>query len=196
MPPGHCLGAHQMLKYRKMKCPHRVLFTKLKMPWCPCPFQKWSIQACPLLHYTKKKILIVVGCSLPTRKCLGALALYKNKAYKPALCSIIQRKKILIAVGCSLPRRKCLGALALSKMKHNNIMTESQMRKWPTWTSHKLCLPDLYIGLVVCPGWWILERISHICGRVKTRQCETLVSKGNCEAPSVLGQKILCVNVW
>ena len=31
MPPGHCL--------RKLHFPHRVPFTKEKMPWCPYSFK-------------------------------------------------------------------------------------------------------------------------------------------------------------
>ena len=38
MPPGHCLGALDMLS-RNLQFPHSVPFTKEKMPWCPCPLQ-------------------------------------------------------------------------------------------------------------------------------------------------------------
>ena len=46
VPPGHCLGA--VFSSRNLKCPHRVPFTKEKMPklvFSPLPFQKQSIQA-------------------------------------------------------------------------------------------------------------------------------------------------------
>ena len=40
MPPGHCLGAREMLHSRKLQLPHRVVsFTKEEMYWCPCPFK-------------------------------------------------------------------------------------------------------------------------------------------------------------
>ena len=39
--PGHCLGALDIHLYssRNLQFPHRVPFTKEKMPWCPCPFK-------------------------------------------------------------------------------------------------------------------------------------------------------------
>ena len=42
LPHVHCLGA--------LKC-SRVPFTEEKMPWCPCPFSKRSIQACFVVGY-------------------------------------------------------------------------------------------------------------------------------------------------
>ena len=43
--PGHCLGALEMF-CRNLQFPHRVPFTKEKMPWCPCPFKNKAQALC------------------------------------------------------------------------------------------------------------------------------------------------------
>ena len=39
---------------RNWKFPHRVPITKEKMPWCPCPFKKQSIEACVVAYYMRQ----------------------------------------------------------------------------------------------------------------------------------------------
>ena len=48
LPPCPLVNALVPLKSssRNVQFSHRVPFTKEKMPWCPCPFKKQSIQAC------------------------------------------------------------------------------------------------------------------------------------------------------
>ena len=41
-------------RQRNLQFPHRVLFTKKKMPWCPCPFNKRIIQACIFLFKSRQ----------------------------------------------------------------------------------------------------------------------------------------------
>ena len=63
MPPGHCLGALEIIKCTLKIYTFLILMPlpKGKMPWCPCPFKKTKhtgLRQCGWIH----KLLNLCDC--------------------------------------------------------------------------------------------------------------------------------------
>ena len=50
VPPGHCLDALE--NSRNLQFPHRVPFTKKKMPWCPFSFKNETYRPATTSEYS------------------------------------------------------------------------------------------------------------------------------------------------